>query len=53
MEAQDDIEMSMTFLFISPKNNNPLHLHEIPEWPLKTPTRMGIFHPQNWLKQEN
>ena len=31
----------------------PLNLHEIPEWPFQTPTRMGIFHPRNWLKQEN
>ena len=30
----------------------PLKHHERPEWPLQTPTWMGIFHPQNWLRQE-
>ena len=40
-------------LYIKPKNKNPLYLHEIPEWPLQTPTWMGIFHPRNWPRQEN
>ena len=31
----------------------PLNIHEITEFPFQTPTRMGIFHPRNWLKQEN
>ena len=53
MEEQADIEMSMKFLYISPENKNPLNLHEIPKWPFQTPTRMGIFRPRNWLKQEN
>ena len=53
MEEQDDIEMSMKFLYISPTNKNPLNIHEIPNCNFQTPTRMGVFHPQNWLKQEN
>ena len=53
MEEQDDIEMSMKFLYIEPENNTPLNIHEIPKWNFQTPTRMGTFHPRNWLKQEN
>ena len=53
MEEQVDIEMSMKFLYLSTENNTPLNFHEIPEWPLQTPTWMRIFHPQNWLRQED
>ena len=31
------------------KIQNPLNLHEIPEWSLQTANWMGIFHPRNWL----
>ena len=41
------------FLQITPENNTPLNLHDIPEQPFQIPTRMGIFHPRNWFKQEN
>ena len=34
------------------KIKTPLNIHEIPECPLQTPPWMGIFHPQNWLRQE-
>ena len=40
-------------MYITPENKDILNIHEIPEWPFQTPTRMGIFHPRNWLKQEN
>ena len=53
MEEKNDIEMSINFLQLAPTNKTPLKLHERPEWPFQTPTRMGIFHPRNWLKQEN
>ena len=53
MEEQDDIDISMKLLYISTKNKTPLNIHEILEWPFQAPTRMGIFQPRNWLKQEN
>ena len=53
MEEKDDIDISMKLMYLETENKTPLNLHEIPEWPFQTPTRMGIFHPRNGLKQEN
>ena len=53
MEEEYDIQMYIKFMYLETENNTPLNLHEIPEWIFQTPTRMGIFHPRNWLKQEN
>ena len=40
-------------MYITPKNKNPLIIHEILEWPLQKQTQMEIFHPHNWLRQKN